>query len=144
LPAGHAGNSRGTAGVKPEEGGEKQGNDDKMPEHMTEFVVRITKKGGKSGLLVVGSSLDTAFDINMVQFSEDVNDLHEKFTQQTNVDFYTGPAFDSLDERLRTEFNDFLTSLGVNEELMSFINIYANDKDQKLYLSWLKNVNKFI
>lgn len=111
---------------------------------MTEFVVRVTKKGGHGGMLVVGTTLDTSFEINIVQYSDNVNELHQKYVQQTNVDYYTGPQFDSLDERLRTEFTEFLTSLGITEELMSFINIYANDKDQKLYLHWLKNVNKFI
>ena len=39
---------------------------------------------------------------------------------------------------------EFLDSLGVNEELASFVEVLSLDKDQRLYLKWLKNVNTFL
>jgi complement component 1 Q subcomponent-binding protein len=114
-----------------------------VPENMTEFIVRIVKKGGKSGLLIDASSIDTSFEFNSIQYSEDVNSLHNDYINQRSVDNYTGPAFNTLDDRLQTEFTEFFNSLGINEELMSFINVLSVDKDQRLYLTWLKNVNKF-
>ena len=111
---------------------------------MTEFTVRIIKKGGKSGLLVDASSMDTSFEFNTLQYSEDVNALYSDYMNQKVVDTYTGPAFNSLDERLQSEFTDLLTSMGINEELMSFMNVMSVDKDQRLYLNWLKNVQNFL
>lgn len=110
---------------------------------MTEFMIRVIKKGSNNGLLVDASSMDTSFEFNTVQYSEDVNALYNDFINQKAVDNYTGPSFNSLDERLQSEFTDFFTSLGINEELMSFMNVLSVDKDQRLYLKWLKNVNNF-
>jgi hypothetical protein len=115
----------------------------KVPENMTEFIVRIIKKGGKSGLLIDASSIDTSYEFNSIQYSEDVNTLHTDYVNQKTVDNYTGPAFNTLDDRLQTEFNEFFSSLGINEELMSFLNVLSVDKDQRLYLKWLKNMHNF-
>jgi complement component 1 Q subcomponent-binding protein len=114
-----------------------------VPENMTEFTVRVIKKGAKNGLLVDASSMDTSFEFNTVQYAEDVTALFNDYINQKSVDFYTGPAFNSLDERVQSEFTDFMTSLGVNEELMSFMNVMSVDKDQRLYLKWLKSVQNF-
>ncbi len=111
---------------------------------MTEFTVRLIKKGGKSGLLVDASTMDTSFEFNTVQFSEDVNALFEDYINQKPSEIYTGPAFNSLDERLQSELTNFLTSIGINEDLMSFMNVMSIDKDQKLYLNWLKNIQNFL
>jgi hypothetical protein len=110
---------------------------------MTEFIVRIIKKGTSKGVLIDASSIDTSYEFNSIQYSEDVNALHNDYINQRTVDNYTGPAFNTLDDRLQTEFTEFFGSLGINEELMSFINVLSVDKDQRLYLRWLKNVHKF-
>lgn len=113
------------------------------PENMTEFIVRITKKGSKSGLLIDASTIDTGFEINNLTYSENVNEDYTNIINQKVNDSYGGPSFTTLDERLQSEFTEFLNSLGINEELMSFINVLSVDKDQRLYLKWLKNVNNF-
>ncbi len=110
---------------------------------MTEFTVRATKKGTTSGLFVDASTMDTSYEFNTLHFSENVNELYEAYMKQSPLDLYSGPQFNSLDERLQSEFTDFMTSVGVNEELMSFINVLSVDKDQRLYAGWLKNVNNF-
>jgi complement component 1 Q subcomponent-binding protein len=111
---------------------------------MTEFTVRVVKKGGKSGFLIDASTMDTSFEFNTLQFSENVDGLFNDYLNQKPNDTYTGPSFNSLDERLQSEVTDFLTTLGVNEELMSFMNVLSVDKDQRLYLKWLKNVQNFL
>ncbi len=111
---------------------------------MTEFTVRIVKKGGKNGFLLDASTMDTSFEFNTLQYSENVEGLFSDYLNQKPVDTYTGPAFNSLDERLQSEVTDFLTALGINEELMSFMNVMSVDKDQRLYLKWLKNVQNFL
>jgi complement component 1 Q subcomponent-binding protein len=112
---------------------------------MTEFCVRVVKKGGKSGLLIDATLVDSAFEFNSIQYFDDVNAAYDlQYIQQRQSDIYSGPEFNSLDERLQAEFTDFLASLGVNEDLGSFMQVLSVDKDQRLYLRWLKNVNEFL
>jgi len=39
---------------------------------------------------------------------------------------------------------DYLDTLGVNEELASFVEVLSLDKDQRLYLKWLQSLNTFL
>ena len=55
-----------------------------------------------------------------------------------------GPEFNTLEEKLQDEFQNYFESLGINSELASFIQVLAVDKDQRLYINWLKQVNNFI
>jgi hypothetical protein len=110
---------------------------------MNEFYVRISKKGDTKGIFVCASTLDSTFDIDSIAFADDVNAHFENYRSQKAVEFYPGPSFSTLDERLQSEFTDFLNSVGVDETLCSFINVLSNDKDQRLYHKWLKNVNGF-
>lgn len=65
-------------------------------------------------------------------------------TNNYNNDDYMGPDFQTLDEKLQEELTNYFESLGVNSELASFVQVLTVDKDQRLYLNWLKEVNKFI
>lgn len=119
--------------------------EDKQPENMTEFSVRVTKKGEKSGLLIDATLIDATFEFNSIQYHADVHQAYDSYYVQNKMtDTYTGPEFNTLDERVQAEFNEFLSSLGVNEELGSFMQVLSVDKDQRLYLGWLKNVKKFL
>merc|ERR1711976_1017608 len=119
---------------------EEMNDEERMPENMTEFTVRVLKKGTTSGLFVDASTLDTSYEFNTLNYSENVNELYDSFISQRSVDTYSGPQFNSLDERLQAEFTDFMTGLGINEQLMSFINVMSVDKDQRLYTNWLRNM----
>ena len=55
-----------------------------------------------------------------------------------------GPDFSTLDERIQQSFMEFLGDVGINEETGSFIEVMSFDKDQRLYLNWLKNVKNFL
>lgn len=110
---------------------------------MTEFTIRLTKKGSPSGIFIDASTVDNNYEFQTVQFAENVDELYKAYINQRDVDYYTGPSFNSLDERLQAEIEDFLKNFGISEELMGFINIMAMDRDQQLYLQWLKNVKGF-
>ena len=60
------------------------------------------------------------------------------------MDSYNGPEFRLLDDKLQQEFLDLLVNLGINDELGSFIEVCAIDKDQRLNMDWLKNINNLI
>ncbi|KAI0760592.1 mitochondrial glycoprotein [Fomes fomentarius] len=58
--------------------------------------------------------------------------------------YYLGPQFDTLDISLQDEFDKFLQERGINQTLAYFIPEYAEFKEQKEYVSWLKNVKDFV
>jgi len=39
---------------------------------------------------------------------------------------------------------EYLQSFGINEELGIFVEHYSLEKEQKLYVNWLKNMQKFV
>lgn len=52
--------------------------------------------------------------------------------------------FTELDDKLQTAFVDYLEERGVNAELGRFIVDYAEDKEQREYMTWLGGVEKFL
>ncbi|CEP60091.1 Mam33p LALA0_S01e02850g [Lachancea lanzarotensis] len=56
---------------------------------------------------------------------------------------YHGPPFSNLDEELQESLEVYLESRGINEELASFIGTYSEFKENKEYISWLKNMKSF-
>jgi hypothetical protein len=86
-------------------------------------------------------SFNNNLELTSVAFSENVDKLSNNF-QITEE--YLGPEFSTLDERLQGNLIEFFESLGINEELINFIQVFAYDKDQRLYQKWLNNVNRFI
>jgi complement component 1 Q subcomponent-binding protein, mitochondrial len=57
---------------------------------------------------------------------------------------YRGPVFDRLDSDLQIAFRQFLEERGVDEDIGSFILSYSNEKEQKGYVDWLQQVQKFV
>ncbi|KAG6843987.1 hypothetical protein H0H87_010946 [Tephrocybe sp. NHM501043] len=57
---------------------------------------------------------------------------------------YLGPQFDTLDMNVQEEVEKYLAERGVNETAALFIPEYAEFKEQKEYVSWLKNVKSFV
>ncbi len=57
---------------------------------------------------------------------------------------YSGPHFYTLDKELQKSFCDLLDNFGLDEQIASVVSVLAVEKDQELYLNWLKNLNKFI
>ncbi|KAI8056578.1 mitochondrial glycoprotein [Syncephalis plumigaleata] len=57
---------------------------------------------------------------------------------------YVGPQFGQLEEDLQTKFERYLEERGVDTGLAMFIPHYIEYKEQNEYVSWLKNVKKFV
>jgi complement component 1 Q subcomponent-binding protein len=108
---------------------------------MNDFQFRITKQGQKSGILVYATLLDNSIEYNSIIFSDKVEELFKNGSQS---DDYMGPDFHTLEEKLQEEFQNYFESLGINSELASFIQVLTVDKDQRLYINWLKQVNNFL
>merc|ERR1711957_262385 len=122
--------------------GDPNTQEEMAPENFNEFSFKISKSGQKSGMMVYGTLIDNSIEYNTILFSEKVEEIFNNEGQ--NTDDYMGPDFQTLDEKLQEEFQNYFEGLGINGELASFVQVLTVDKDQRLYLNWLKNVNKFI
>jgi len=63
---------------------------------------------------------------------------------ERSYNYYSGPDFSSLDERVQTGLQEYLTSLGINEHVASFVEVMSLDKDQRLYMRWIEDVENFL
>ncbi|CAA6661614.1 unnamed protein product [Spirodela intermedia] len=57
---------------------------------------------------------------------------------------YEGPEFTDLDENLQTEFYNFLDRRGIKPSLTEFLQDYMIKKEEREYVTWLKNMKEFI
>lgn len=120
---------------------QQQPQDPNNPEsgNMTDFSVIIQKTGKNSGFLVDAMVVDGQININHIFISENIQDFYSKFSNgKQDPDAYNGPDFSTLDESLQNSFHEFLNELGLNDEAAAFIEVTSLDKDQYLYLNWLK------
>jgi len=127
----------------PEE--EEGENKEEGPANMVDFQVLINKTGSSGGFLVDAVVMDSQLSINTIHVAEDLKDYHQRYlTGRVDPDVYQGPDFTTLDDSLQHAFMDFLADLGVNEECASFIEISSLDKDQQLYMNWLKTAKNIL
>ena len=114
-------------------------------ENFCDFTVFISKKGNeKVGLIFDCSSVETEISINNIQYTEDMEKLKKMNRFDRGFEMYAGPDFNSLDERLQTGITEYLQGYGVNEHLAAFVELQSLDKDQRLYMTWLKDVKDFL
>ena len=114
-----------------------------MSENFCDFTIVISDVSGNSGLIIEATSMDTEVNYNSVMVSDDIKankDVH-RFDRQMKT--YVGPDFSTLDERIQTSLTEYLEGFGVNEHLCAFVECMSLDKDQRLYMAWLKNLKDF-
>lgn len=55
-----------------------------------------------------------------------------------------GPEYESLDPSLKKVLFDYFQELGVNDDLINFIEVMALDQDQRMYMKWLESTKHFL
>ena len=124
---------------------ENQQEPEEGPSNMVDFQVLINKTGNTNGVLIDAVVMDSKININAVHIANSIKEYHTKFlTGRIEPEIYQGPDFSTLDDSLQQAFEDFLNELGVNEEAAAFIEVSSLDKDQQLYMSWLKNAKNIL
>lgn len=106
----------------------------------TEMAVIVEDKKSGAGLTFYCSTQtgeDHRYIIGMVK-------SFETAAEKESVTSYNGPDFEDLDDKLQESFDEYLAELGVSSEVCDFIDAMAMDKEQREYVRWLKNVQKFI
>ncbi|PIN07930.1 MAM33, mitochondrial matrix glycoprotein [Handroanthus impetiginosus] len=110
--------------------GEERANQSSIP-----LVVRVSKKGGPS--LEFGC---TAYPDEIAIDSLSVKDPESSEDQIA----YEGPDFGDLDENLQKAFHKYLEIRGIKPSTTNFLHAYMVDKDNREYITWLKNLKKFV
>ncbi len=86
------------------------------------------------------TTIDSSINVNQIHYSEDISEFNKSFFGGKIIQNYSGPEFSILDERLQQEFIETFLNFGIDDNLGSFIEVMSVDKEQKLYINWLKNV----
>lgn len=115
-----------------------------------QILKRIKSEDGKivttsSGFFMLGSFADTSLKLYTL-YSGDKADIMHKYLFEVNPQFseeFIGPDFQHTDQSFQVDFMNFLLELGLTPQLYSLIEIISQDKDQRLYMKWLKEMNDF-
>eukprot|EP00919_Chromeraceae_sp_WS-2016_P069882 GHVR01165643.1.p1 GENE.GHVR01165643.1~~GHVR01165643.1.p1 ORF type:complete len:233 (+),score=48.81 GHVR01165643.1:65-700(+) len=101
-----------------------------------DFVVTVCRGGGCN--LTVSCTMMKRRDdkIGFIINSMDFNSEKEEA--------YSGPQFDHLDEKFQEAIEEWLASIGVNEELCEFVFALSHDKEYREYVEWLKKFNSLV
>jgi len=110
-------------------------------QNFADFTVYIIQSNGKA-LTFECTSFDSEINVNFVSVVSDVQ-AHKDSSKLERVAGYSAD-FSILDERLQTGFLEYLKGFGINEDVALFVEHYSQDKDQRQYMTWLKDVNEFI
>ena len=96
-------------------------------------------------MTVLATATESIFVIDAVQY--DSQPSTATATAQTEYEArsrYAGPPWQQLDEDLQLLMERYLEERGINTALAMFIPDYAELKEQKEYISWLKNLKAFV
>ena len=108
--------------------------------------MNLTRKGPDSGTLTVhATATESIFVIDNVSYDAS----SPVTTESAQSEFesrgrYSGPPWQQLDEELQLLMERYLEERGINTALALFIPDYAELKEQKEYISWLKNLKSFV
>lgn len=113
-------------------------------ENYCDFSVFISDKNGNNGMVVEATSMDTEIAFNNILVTNEIDRIKKIPRFERSLGEYNGPDFTTLDERIQTSLTEYLEGHGVNEHLAAFVECMSLDKDQRLYMRWLQELNNFI
>ncbi|KAG6872487.1 hypothetical protein C0995_009349 [Termitomyces sp. Mi166 len=120
--------------------------DDPLHTYPIRASLSITKTTGPGCLNVDMLAQEGHFVVENVAFYKD-SKLGTELTAEADWKrrgVYLGPQFETLDVGVQEEIEKYLAERGVDETAALFIPEYAEYKEQREYISWLKNVKGFV
>merc|ERR1719277_2531642 len=106
----------------------------------TEMSVTVENKAGDAGLVFYCSTQTGEEHRYIIGNVKNFSSVKEK----ESVSSYNGPDFEDLDDKLQEALDEYLAELGMSSEVCDFVDALAVDKEQREYVNWLKNVQKFM
>lgn len=106
----------------------------------------IIEKPNKGALNVEAIAQDGAIIVENLYYYSDPKLAHSTDPAAVHEaqETYPGPPFGSLDEDLQILMERYLEERGITQPLALFAAEYMDYKEQREYVSWLKNVKNFI
>jgi complement component 1 Q subcomponent-binding protein len=95
-------------------------------------------------LTVHATATESIFVIDNVAFESAPVEKETAQSEYESRSRYSGPPWQQLDEDLQLLMERYLEERGINTALAVFIPDYAELKEQKEYISWLKNLKSFV
>ncbi|KAI8906553.1 mitochondrial glycoprotein [Powellomyces hirtus] len=99
------------------------------------------------GALEISASIqDGGFFIESVDHTATPALAHDQTAEGdwTRRSKYAGPFFGNLDEGLQEQFHTFLAERDLGDEVVDFVPLYVEYKEQREYQTWLENVASFV
>jgi hypothetical protein len=126
---------------------EEDESDDSIDSNTTIFNVKVKNKVTGQGFLANCFYASNKFTLNQLAVAHDVDSL-PAFDPNPHCDEFPGPNLHELDkvrpmQELVTALKDCLEDLVDMPNLLKFIEKYAKDKEQRLYMSWLSDTREF-
>ena len=120
---------------------ETDGNSNSMDMDATNFTITVSDKTKERGIMLYCctsmSGEGHRYVIGNVR-------SYSSATERDCTTAYAGPDFEDLDDTVQENFDEFLASVGINDQLCDFIDHSAVDKEQREYIRWLKNVQEVL
>ncbi|KAK6205299.1 mitochondrial acidic matrix protein [Scheffersomyces amazonensis] len=121
---------------------------DEFDKLMCNVRIVLENPGSEAGIFInlILHSLENSFIIDYVSNHSNIAELkHEiestgEFSDQLS---YQGPRFSQLDESIQTQFEAYLSTNGIDDELAEFIVVYSEVKEENEYRSWLSGLVSF-
>lgn len=118
-----------------------EGAEDAGPEQeATDFSITVEDKTNGSGLAFYCSTQSGDDHRYVIGNLKSFANADEK----DSISGYNGPEFEDIDDKLQESFDEYLSEVGMNNEICDFIDAMALDKEQREYIRWLKLSKAFL
>ena len=118
-----------------------QATNSKITNNFCEFDVFLTYSKNYSGIYVDCTTYNSELYIKSATFAPDMNAFKKLKTSNHS---YSGPELDKYHGNLKEKFLEYLSHLGISNDLCSFIETYCIDKEYRLYMAWLQKVRELL
>lgn len=122
-------------GEEEEEDNYEGGQETEKDQSYIPLVVRVSKKNTPT--------LEFTCTANPDEISIDSLSVKNPDSTEDQIP-YEGPDFGDLDENLQKAFHKYLEVRGIKPSTMSFLHGYMLAKESREYVTWLKNMHKFV
>ncbi|KAI5967591.1 MAM33 [Candida theae] len=131
------------------ESGDLEEEANQLDQLLCNVKILVENPSSNSGLFLnlFLQNTESSFMIDFVNVQEDVKSFINAIKEENEfIDKfkYQGPKFAELDESLQTEFENYLVSKGIDNELADFIVAFSDYKEEGEYRTWLNAVSKFL
>lgn len=92
------------------------------------------------GLIIEGATsgeADKSMGILYAQMTSDYSNLRQVHRADREFRVYCGPDFEQLEPEIQKALKEYIRGFGVDEHLLELMEEMSVDKEQRLYMDWL-------